>query len=96
MYPKTFMTVRKKPAGSRFDQMWVKQKRLQNALKSNQDRMKKIKLEFNVEGLTQQIEDLESVTKHQPRTLAANPSIKELNDYLFNSVTFDINIQRKI
>ena len=58
--------------------------------------MKKIKLEFNVEGLTQQIEDLESVTKHQPRTLAANPSIKELNDYLFNSVTFDINIQRKI
>lgn len=90
------MTVRKKPAGSRFDQMWVKQKRLQNALKSNQDRMKKIKLEFNVEGLTQQIEDLESVTKHQPRTLAANPSIKELNDYLFNSVTFDINIQRKI
>ena len=90
------MTVRKKPAGSRFDQMWVKQKRLQNALKSNQDRMKKIKLEFNVEGLTQQIEDLESVTKHQPRTLAANPSIKELNDYLFNSVTFDSNIQRKI
>ena len=63
LYPKTFLSLRRKPAGNRFQQMWVKQKRLQNALKTNQDRMKKTKLEFNVEGLTQQIEDLESITK---------------------------------